>query len=286
MSFGVAARAELRVTVSDSADHRLVLSQQPASFQGELVGLAEEDKPLFGVVTCATLGSRLIKLARSNELSLEVIVARYNLVNMWTGNLCGGKTDLMPTGTEAKAWLEDLAGLSRAEDGAPFIDARKRLAEVLVFGAWGVAPDHPRATVYLEEEAQRDPGMLLYAAYIAEHGLAGAPDAARSLTFIREAAERGDQDAGAMLAQSYELGLGVARDEAGAFACYERLSRNVLPAVWFRLGRMLFEGRGTKADACRAKRLLQQAAGHASAPVLAAREYLSRIGEIAGCPSP
>lgn len=285
LSLITSARAELRVTVSSEPDQRLVLSRLPTSFDAELVGLAENDIPMFDVVKCETLGSRHITMARATDLNLDVIVARYNLVNMWTNNLCGGKTDVMPTGTEAKAWLEELAGLSRQEDGAPFIDARRRLAEVLVFGAPGVEPDHARAQSYVAEEAKRDPSMLLFAAYMAEHGLGSTPDRARSLGLIREAADRGNAEARALLAQAQELGLDMARDEAAAAAQYEQLSRAVMPPVWFRLGRMLLEGRGVKADPCRAHEYLQLAAEHASAPVPVARQYLDRITDQTQCPA-
>ena len=280
------ARAELRVTVSGDADHHLELAQIPSSFEAELTGLTGDDTPVFGVAGCATLGSRLAGWARSAELNLDVLVARYNLVNMWSGNLCGGKTDVMPSGAEAKAWLDDLAGLSRAEDGAPFIDARRRLAEVLVFGAPGVAPDLARAKIYLAAEAARDPSMLLFSAYMAERGLGGAPDRAQALVQIRAAADRGNADAEALLAQAQELGLGVTRDEAGALARYERLAGLVAPPVWFRLGLMLLDGRGTKADACRAGQFLQRAAGHAWAPVPVAADYLKRLSDQASCPAP
>lgn len=279
------ARAELRVVVSDEADHRLVLAHLPASFEGELLGLGENDTPLFGVARCDTLGSRLIGTARSQALNMDVIVARYNLVNMWSGNLCGGKTDVVPTGTEAKAWLEDLAGLSREEDGAPFVDARRRLAEVLVLGAPGVEPDLVRAQDYVVDEATRDPAMLLYAAHMAEKGAGPANDLKRSIAFIREGADRGNADAGALLAQAQELGLGLAKDEAAAAARYERLSRTIAPAVWFRLGLMLMDGRGVKADPCRARELLQRAASHASAPVPDARTYLDGIPAGGACPA-
>jgi len=285
-SLVTSARAELRVTVSNDTDHRLELSRLPASFQAELVRLTANDIPMFDVAKCETLGSRHITLARATDLNMDVIVARYNLVNMWTDNLCSGKTDVMPKGTEAMAWLEELAGLSRQEDGAPFIDARRRLAEVLVFGAPGIEPDLARAQTYLAEEAKRDPSMLLFAAHMSEQGLATTPDRARSLALIREAADRGNADARALLAQAQELGLEIARDEAAAAAQYEQLSRAVVPPVWFRLGRMLLEGRGVKADPCRARELLQLAAEHAFAPVPVAREYLDKVPDQKQCPAP
>jgi hypothetical protein len=284
--FVTSARAELGVAVSKEADHRLMLSRLPASVEAELEGLTGDDVPMFNVVRCDTLGSRLIGQARASELNMDVIVARYNLVNMWSGNLCGGKTDVMPTGEEAKSWLDELAGLSRQEDGAPFIDARRRLAEVLIFGAPGVEPDLPRAQAYIAGESKRDPEMLLFAAYMAGRGLGGTADPARYVSLIREAADRGNVDASALLAQALELGEGVKRDERAAVARYEEISRYVMPPIWFRLGLMLKDGRGVKADPCRARDFLTLAAEHNSASVPAARAYLEEISAGRSCPKP
>lgn len=282
--FVTSARAELGITISDEAPHRIVLSRVPASPDAELEGLTGDDVPMFNVARCDTLGSRLIGQARASALNMDAIVARYNLVNMWSGNLCGGKTDVMPKAAEAMAWLDELAGLSRAEDGAPFIDARQRLAEVLVFGAPGIEPDLARAQAYVADEGRHDPAMLLFAAFMAELGLAGTPDAARALALIRESADRGNADASALLAQAEELGLGISRDEAAAAKRYEQLSRFTSPPVWFRLGLMLREGRGVKEDQCRARHLLQNAAEHPSAPVRVARDYLDRTTDHRPCP--
>lgn len=280
------ARAELGITVSNDSDHRLVLSRRPVSVEAELVGLAKDDVPMFDVIRCDTLGSRLIGQARASELNMDVIVARYNLVNVWSGNICGGKTDVMPTGEEARTWLEELAGLSRQEDGAPFIDARRRLAEVLIFGAPGVEPDLPRAQAYIAGESKRDPEMLLFAAYMAGRGLGGTADPARYVSLIRQAADRGNVDASALLAQALELGEGAKRDERAAVARYEEISRYVMPPIWFRLGLMLKDGRGVKADPCRARDFLTLAAEHNTASVPAARAYLEEISAGRACPKP
>lgn len=289
VAFGIlatSARAELGITISSEPDHQIMLSRTLASPEAELEGLTGDDVPMFNVVRCDTLGSRLVGKARAGELNMDVIVARYNLVNMWSGNICGGKTDVMPTGEEAKSWLEELAGLSRQEDGAPFIDARRRLAEVLIFGAPGIEPDLPRAQSYIAGESRRDPEMLLFAAYMAERGLGGTADPARYVSLIRQAADRGNVDASALLAQALELGEGVKRDERAAVARYEDISRYVMPPIWFRLGLMLKDGRGVKADPCRARDFLTLAAEHTSASVPAARAYLEQISAERMCLKP
>ena len=273
-----AASAELRVIVSDAPGHRLVLAQAPDSMQAELTALGPDDAPMLDAVDCATLGSKLIQTARRDELRMDVIIARYNLINVWTGNLCGGVTDVMPTSAEARGWLTELAGLSREEDGAPFVDSRRRLAEVLVFGAQGVAPDYREARIYISGEAPRDAHMLLYLAYMAEHELGGDANQARTLDYLRQAEARGNASAAALLAQTQELGMGVTRDEAAAFARYEQLARDTIsPPVWFRLGLMYLDGRGVARNPCQAREWLQSAASHAWAPVPEARQYLDAI---------
>jgi hypothetical protein len=267
------ASAELRLIVSDAPGHRLILAQAPDSVQAELTALGPNDAPMFDAVDCATLGTKLIQTARRDELRMDVIIARYNLMNVWTGNLCGGVTDAMPTPMEARAWLEELAELSREEDDAPFVDARRRLAEVLVFGAPGVAPDYRAARVYTAAEAARDPQLLLYLAYMAEHGLGAEADQTQALEYLRQAEARGNGSAAALLAQSLEPG-----DEVAAFARYRDLAQNAIsPPVWFRLGLMYLEGRGLTRDPCQARQWLQAAAGHAWTPVPQARPYLETI---------
>ncbi|MBX3428248.1 MAG: sel1 repeat family protein [Hyphomonadaceae bacterium] len=280
------ARAELGVGISSDAEHQMLLVQRPPSMQAELIGLADNDIPLFGPVDCATLGARHLQTARSGALSIEVIVARYNIVNVWTGNLCAEGNDVSVQAREARAWLAELAGLRRAEDGAAFIDARRRFAEMLVFGAPGQAPDYAEARRYLSTEAEADPAMLLYLAFLDENGLGGAPDLAQAFQHLHSAGARGVGEAEALLAQASELGLlGQARDETDAVARYERLAESVNPPVWFRLGRMLLDGRGAARDPCRAQVLLHRARSHAWNPVLEADQYLDRIREEGLCRS-
>lgn len=278
------AHAELGIGVSSDADHRLLLVQASSAMQAELIGLADNDVPLFGPADCSTLGARRLETARSLALNIEVIVARYNIVNVWTGNLCPQGSDVSVQAAEARAWLEELAGLRRAEDGAPFIDARRRFAEVLVFGAQGLAPDYVEARRYLSEEAVADPSMLLYLAFLAENGLGGPRDLEQALVYVRGASARGVTEAETLLAQASELGsLGLARNEADAVARYERLAESVNPPAWFRLGRMLLDGRGAPPDPCRARELLERARSHAWNPIPEAGQYLDRIREQGLC---
>lgn len=280
------ARAELGVGVSSDAEHRLLLVQTPPSMQAELIGLADGDMPFFGPADCATIGARRLQTARSSALSIEVIVARYNIVNVWTGNLCPDGSDVSVQAGEARAWLDELAGLRRAEDGGAFIDARRRFAEMLVFGAPGLAPDYAEARRYLNQEAGADPTMLLYLAFLAESGLDGPPDLELALQYLRSASARGVTEAETLLAQASELGLlGVTRDEADAAARYERLAETINPSVWFRLGRMLLDGRGGLRDPCRARELLERARSHAWGAVPAAGLYLDRIRQQGLCRS-
>lgn len=277
------ARAELGVGVSSDAEQRLMLAQTPP-MQAELVGLADNDVPLFGPADCATLGARHLETARSGALNIEAIVSRYNIVKVWTGNLCAGGSDVSVQAGEARAWLDELAGLRRAEDDAAFIDARRLFAEMLVFGAPGLAPDYVEARRYLTQEAVSDPAMLLYLAFLAENGLGGSPDPDQALQYLRSASARGVAEAETLLAQASELGLlGLTRDEADAVARYERLTASINPPVWFRLGRMLLDGRGAPRDPCRARELLERARSHAWAPIPAAGRYLDQIRQEGLC---
>lgn len=285
------AHAELKVIVSPDGDHRLVLANAPDDVQAELTGFAEGDIPFFDRVDCGAIGARLLPLARVEDLSIEVIVARYNLINVWTGNLCpGAEVEGLPA-QEVRAWLIEVAGLRRAEDGAPFLDARERLLEMYIFGAPGLAPDPAAArahmagdtaSAYSEGEPGRDPRAPLYLAYLHQHGLGGPVDEAAAASALRSAARAGNAEARALLAQARELGLGISRDEAGAYAEYAALASTVWPAVWYRLGLMLRDGRGVVADACAARRWLERAAGHTWSPVPAAREALANTPACAG----
>ncbi|MEQ1619727.1 MAG: tetratricopeptide repeat protein [Terricaulis sp.] len=279
------AHAELKVVVSPDGDHRLALANAPDDLQAELVGFAEGDIPMFDQVDCATIGARLLPQARE-DLSIETIVARYNLINVWTGNLCPGTPIQGLQGEETRDWLIEIAGLRRAEDGAPFLEAQDRLLEMYIFGAPGVEPDPVAAREYLAGEAARahlagdaagDPRTSLHIAYMRQHGIGEPADEAGTIPLLRRAALAGSAEARALLAQASELGLGMPRDEAAAFAQYTELARGVWPTVWYRLGLMLRDGRGVAADPCAARRWLERAATHSWSPVPAMREALASI---------
>lgn len=281
--FSTHAHAELKVVVSPDDDHRLVLANGPDDVQAELTRFAEGDVPFFDPIDCNTIGARLLPRAREEDLSIEVIVARYNLINVWTGNLCPGMQTPDLRAQEARAWLIEIAGLRRAEDGAPFLKARDRLLEVYIFGAPGIELDPAAARALLAGEDAANPRAPLYLAYLHQHGLGGPADSNAALSVLRRAARAGSAEARALLAQASELGLGVPRDEAGAFAQYSELAGDaVWPAVWYRLGLMLLDGRGVTADPCAARRWLERAATHAWSPVPAALEALARAPP-AGC---
>lgn len=282
ISSSAGAHAELNVIVSAGGDHRLVLANAPDEVQAELTGFAEGDIPFFDRVDCASIAARLLPQAR-RELSIETIVARYNLINVWTGNLCPGAAIQGLQGEEARDWLIEIAGLRRAEDGAPFLEAQDRLLEMYIFGAPGVEPDPIAARVYMAAEANMDSRRWLYLSYLHQHGLGGPVDAAAAVSALALAAQAGSPEARALLAQASELGQGMPRDEAGAFAQYNELASGVWPAVWYRLGLMLRDGRGVAADPCAARRWLQRAATHSWSPVPAAREALASL-KAEGCP--
>lgn len=276
------AAAELRLVVAATPDHLLTLEDRPSEMQAELTALVD-DAPLLDVIHCETLVERLLPVARRAEIDMDVIVAQYNLVNLWLGNLCPGADGFAFSNEEARAWLTDLSGLRRESDDAPFLNAHEMLLEFYLFGAPGFAPDSAAASTFLAATLI-GPRAKLYAAYMADRALGTPADPARSVALLDEAASGGDWAAGALLAQALETGRGVAQDETAAFRLYSELAAGIAPPVWYRLGMMYLDGRGVAADACEARAWLRQAAGHAWSPVAAARSALERIENSDLCP--
>ena len=276
------ASAELTLVVAATPDHTLTLENRPDDIQAELVAVTEDGVPLLDVVACATIGERLLPTARASTLNMDVLVAQYNLVSVWLGDLCPGTAIAGVEPAEARAWLSELAGLQRSSDGAPFLRSREMQLEFYLFGAPGVAPDYVAARTYLA--AQTGSQYSHYAAHMAEHGLGQEPDQAQSLAILRSASEAGNGAATALLGQALELGLGVEKDEAAAFAAYRDIAEGISPPVWYRLGMMFLDGRGVERDPCQARHWLRQAANHAWSPVSAAQTALQRIDRERSCP--
>lgn len=274
LAFATPATAELHLSVDATPEHALALQDTQASVQAELIGMMDGDIPFEDLLNCTTLTTRLLPTARAADLDMNVIVARYNLVGFWLGDLCPGADTSAISPAEGYAWLDELAGLRSSGDGSPFLRARHMMLEFYLFGAPGFAPDRAAARAYLAtQDATR---FRLYAIYLADE-----PEA---LALTRVAAEAGDNTARALMAQRLELGRGVPRDEAAAFAIYSDLAeKSISPPVWYRLGLMHRDGRSTPRDPCQARRWLSQAAGHARSPVTAAQEALAAIPQGA-CP--
>jgi hypothetical protein len=103
--------AQVTAVIADDGTDRIILKHTTEEyFQRNYVntllkGPDDSVGPLMEPAPCATLGSQMIENARSTQLNLETFIARYNLVNLWLGNLCHGKSDVLPTPAEAKAWL-------------------------------------------------------------------------------------------------------------------------------------------------------------------------------------
>jgi TPR repeat protein len=277
------ADAELRLVVAETPDHMLVLENRPAEIQAELIAVVENGSPMFDVVECESLIERLLPAARASAVNMDVIIAQYNLVSLWLGDICPGTSTEAITPAEARAWLDELAGLRRSSDGAPFLRSRELLLEFYLFGAPGYQPDYAAARTFLESQSTA-PGFSLYAAYMAARGLGGASDQAQSVALLRSAADAGDRTASALLAQALEQGLGVEKNEAAAAAMYQDIAQRISTPVWYRLGMMYLEGRGVERDACAARSWLRQAATHAWSPVPAANAALERIATERACP--
>lgn len=276
------AAAKLQLVIAETPDHRLVLENRPSDVQTEVTGLIN-GAPFHDVLACETLTDRLLPVARAEQLSMEAILAQYNLVNLWLGNICPGSSLTAFTPQEARDWLVELAGLRDSEDGSPFLNARDMLVEFYVFGAPGFEADYEAANTALKASGLRQAD--LYTAYMTERGLGREADLATSLTILESASAGGNRTATALLAQATETGHGRRRDEARAFAMYRELAAGISPPVWYRLGMMHLEGRGTALDPCQARIWLERAAGHAWSPVPAAQTALTRLANQRSCPN-
>jgi tetratricopeptide (TPR) repeat protein len=278
--------AQLTTAIADDGTDRIVLKSGFDEFdqhvyvktlirdQNERVG------PLLENAPCATLGSQMIERARSTQFNLETLVARYNLVNLWLGNLCHGKSDVLPAPEEAKAWLLGIVRATLPGDAHRSLRTHGMLVQLYLFGAPGSPPDYPAALALLNEDVRgKDYFPALTLSYVYEHGLGAPKDPVQARAWLEQAAEHGIPDARVLLAQAKE------RDNAvEAFNVYLDVSKAVEPPVWFRLGLMYLEGRGTQKDPCKAQDMLQKAAGHVWTPVPQARKYLDQIREQNLCP--
>ena len=273
--------AQVTTVIADDGTERIVLkSGADEFFQQEyaktlLPGPDGRVAPVFDAAPCATLGSQSLQIVRSGQVTIEVLVARYNLVNLWLGNVCHGKSDAAPDPAEARKWLLSLQYADFGKGLQLFADSHKMLAQFYLFGAPGFAPDYPSALALLKEEVKGKasfPALCFY--YMYEYGLGVPKDAPQAHVWLEKAAAAGNSDAEMLLAQAMELS-----DQAKAFNSYLELSKSVLPPVWFRLGLMYLEGRGTQKNPCKAQEMFQKAAGHYWSPAPQAKKYLDQIRE-------
>jgi tetratricopeptide (TPR) repeat protein len=222
----------------------------------------------------------MIEKARSTQLNLETFIARYNLVAVWLGNLCHGKSDVLPSPEEAKAWLLGIANSKLPGNAAQSLGTHRMLVQLYLFGAPDSPPDYPAALAYLNEGVRTEahpPNLTL--SYVYEQGLGVPKDPAQARVWLERAATAGSQEAKMLLAQANEL-----KNETEAFSSYLELSKTVYPPVWFRLGLMYLQGRGTQKDPCKAQEMFQKALSHPWNPVPQAKKYLDQIREQNLCP--
>ena len=171
-------------------------------------------------------------------------------------------------------------------------DAQYYAGMMYVFGRGGVAKDGPKGCAYAEQaaNARADAMFLLGRCYqtgaggtqdnakaetafghAAEMGfgpakcalgqmLMGDPhQAARGLALCKEAAEAGDADAQAAVADAYFAGVGVRRDRAEARRWYEKAAAQNNTNAARRLGEMYARGDGGPKDTKEALKLWQGA---------------------------
>lgn len=279
--------AQLATVIADDGTERIALTKnEPDEFhQRTYVKTLLRDPnsriaPLMGTAPCATLGSQSLAQARSPQRDLETLAARYNVVNLWLGNICHGKSDAVLDPAEARAWLLNMQSVNFEGDLLPFLDTHTMLAQLYLFGAPGSAPDYPAALALLNEELKAKASFpVLWFFYIYENGLGVAKDPVQAHVWLQLAADSDAPAAKMLLAQAREL-----NDDKGAFNSYLELSKNVQPPVWFRLGLMYLEGRGTQKDPCKAQEMFQKAASHNWSPVPQAKKYLDQIRTQNLCP--
>jgi len=271
--------AQITPEIADDGTDRIILKHATNEFnqQNYVTTLLRSNDgnagPLMEKVHCETLGSQNLEKARSTQLNLETFIARYNLVNLWLGNLCHGKSDVLPTPEEAKAWLLGIAGSTLPGNAAQSLGTHRMLVQLYLFGAPGSAPDYPAALALLNEQVKtesRPPALSL--SYVYEHGLGVPKDQVQARAWLERGAEAGSPDAKMLLAQAKEF-----KNDAEAFNSYLELSKAVYPPVWFRLALMYLEGRGTQKDPCKAQEMFQKAASHYWSPVPQAKKYLDQI---------
>jgi TPR repeat protein len=272
--------------IADDGTDRIILKHTTEEyFQRNYVntllkGPDDSVGPLMEPAPCATLGSQMIENARSTQLNLETFIARYNLVNLWLGNLCHGKSDVLPTPAEAKAWLLSIAYSKLPGNAAQSLGTHRMLVQLYLFGAPDSPPAYPAALAYLNEEVRteaRPPNLTL--SYVYEQGLGVPKDPVQARVWLDRAAAAGSPDAKILLAQANEL-----KNVTEAFSSYLELSKVAIPPVWFRLGLMYLEGRGTQKDPCKAQEMFQKALSHPWNPVPQAKKYLDQIREQNLCP--
>jgi TPR repeat protein len=282
-------QAQLQLGIDDDTE-RIVLRYAHNEFNQHwyvkaLVPDKSGDAPLMAGVKCEHFGSEQMAKARQIPGGMDIYVARYNLVKLWMQDICHGKSDVLPSPEEAKAWLIDMTGLRRASDDAPFLDSRAMLINMYLFGAPGVPPDYAAGLAYLNKEVKAKPGYALDLFYVYEHGLGVPPDQAKAREWFQHAYDLGGLGPRILVAQAKELGLGVDRDEAAALAAYQEFAKTIDPPVWFRLGRMYLEGRGTPKNPCKAKEFFTKALQRVWDPVQQAQKYLDQIRQQNLCPA-
>lgn len=281
-----AASADIQVKVATDGSERLVIvrADDRRTQMSEVALMRDGDDvvPLIDVAKCADFGSRHIARARTEPFTGITLMGQYNAVNLWLGRVCHGKSDVLPEPSEARAWLDEIAGVTLGDK--PLVDAHEMMAEFLIFGAPGFEPDPEAAVRYLTKEAETRPGRAgLFLAYLYENGIGVEADAAQALKWIEVSAAAGDFEGQMLRAQSLELGIERPKDEVAAVKAYDEIKAHA-PVAKFRRGLMYLDGRGTAQDACKAKDLLSQAFSNVWSSAPQAKKYLDRIAAERLCP--
>jgi TPR repeat protein len=191
-------------------------------------------------------------------------------------------------------------------------DAQYYAGMMYVFGRGGVAKDGPKGCAYAEQAAKARADAMFLLGRCFQSGAGGTQDnakaetafgratemgfgpakcalgqmlmsdphqAARGLALCKEAADAGDVDAQAAVANAYFAGVGVRRDRAEARRWYEKAAAQGDTNAARRLGEMYARGDGGPKDTKQAVKLWQGAekAGDPMAAILVADQLFADL---------
>lgn len=160
--------------------------------------------------------------------------------------------DVVPANPEeAMRWLR-----KAAESGS----AQGQHAMALLHWERGGAADMEAARAWLRKAVAQDyaPSQAFYGALLMQDPAAGSVE--QGLALLRKAEAKNQGTAQLALAQAYQAGNGVPRDDAQALVLFEKAARNGVKPAQRELARRYEQGQGVAADPAKAARWREIAA--------------------------